>query len=258
LVHGYGADGLIAWESQLEAFLQAGFAVYVPDLLFFGQSISSSNGPFSVKFQADCLRELLELLGVAFPVNVVGTSYGGLVSVYLASMYPALVHKVVIASVGVVMDAADAAALEKKMNVDDMMLFLLPTTVEGVKATLKFLLLKPPRMPDSAYQEILEVTYLKNRREKVELYHDSGMGTDKAFSRPTLTQEVLLVWGEKDRLFPIEQGLKLQKHLGSNRAQLVVLKNVGHTPQNEDPRAFNDAVFAFLLKDEWVHMSSKL
>lgn len=66
--------------------------------------------------------------------------------------------QVVIATSGVVMDAADAAALEKKVNVTDMMPFLLPTSVEGVKASLKFLLLKPIRMPDSAYQEILEVS----------------------------------------------------------------------------------------------------
>jgi len=65
--------------------------------------------------------------------------------------------KVVIASSGVCMDAADGAALREKFNVDDMMGILLPTSIEGMKEAFKFLLSNPPRLPDSVYEELLEV-----------------------------------------------------------------------------------------------------
>lgn len=251
LVHGFGWDGMSTWELQLEAFLQK-FAVYVPDLIFFGES-TTADSRRSEAFQAECLVAMLRHLGVHSGVNVLGTSYGGVVTFQMAFMYPALLHKVVIASSGVCMDAAESAAVFEKNNLGSMVKILLPTTVEETKASLAFILPNPPHLPTSSYEDLLEVIYLKNRDFKVELYKESTIGTDKALSRPTLTQEVLLVWGENDRLFDINQGLKLKKHLGDG-VELVIVKDAGHTPQSEAPKAFNNAVLAF-LNDGWLRQS---
>jgi hypothetical protein len=93
LVHGFGWEGVTTWELQLEAFLEAEFAVYVPDLVFFGESTTTSPRR-SEAFQAECLIAMLQRLGVQSGVNVLGISYGGLVAFAMASMFPSLLHKV--------------------------------------------------------------------------------------------------------------------------------------------------------------------
>jgi hypothetical protein len=66
--------------------------------------------------------------------------------------------KVVIASSGVCMDAADGAAFSRKYSLHGKLRdILLPNTVEDVKMAMSFVYPIPPRLSDSSYQELLEV-----------------------------------------------------------------------------------------------------
>jgi 3-oxoadipate enol-lactonase len=53
----------------------------------------------------------------------------------------------------------------------------------------------------------------------------------------------LVVVGELDRLAPIAEAMSLRSLL---KGELVVVPNVGHLPNMEDPLAFNDALLEFL------------
>src|ERR671919_529012 len=53
----------------------------------------------------------------------------------------------------------------------------------------------------------------------------------------------LVVVGELDRVTPIAEAMSLRSLL---KGDLVVVPNVGHLPNLEDPLAFNDALVAFL------------
>jgi 3-oxoadipate enol-lactonase len=53
----------------------------------------------------------------------------------------------------------------------------------------------------------------------------------------------LVVVGELDRVTPIAEAMSLRSLL---KGELVVVPNVGHLPNVEDPLAFNDALTAFL------------
>lgn len=78
LLHGFGGSAIFQWLHQVPALLGAGYAVYMPDLVFFGGSFSSDRRR-SLDFQALCMARLMETLGVAkYTVN--GISYGGLVA----------------------------------------------------------------------------------------------------------------------------------------------------------------------------------
>ncbi|CAK9134092.1 unnamed protein product [Ilex paraguariensis] len=61
-VHGFVGDGIITWLFQVLA-LTGRYAVYVPDLLFFGGSTTDSHHR-STTFQAECLAKGLRKLGV--------------------------------------------------------------------------------------------------------------------------------------------------------------------------------------------------
>jgi pimeloyl-ACP methyl ester carboxylesterase len=53
----------------------------------------------------------------------------------------------------------------------------------------------------------------------------------------------LVVVGELDRVTPIAEAMSLRSLL---KGELVIIPNVGHLPNVEDPLAFNDALVAFL------------
>jgi len=60
----------------------------------------------------------------------------------------------------------------------------------------------------------------------------------------SLTMPVLLIWGEGDTVTPLPQAWHIAGLL--SHAQLVVLKELGHIPQIEDPQAFTTTLLAFL------------
>jgi homoserine acetyltransferase len=61
-----------------------------------------------------------------------------------------------------------------------------------------------------------------------------------------LQENFLVVWGEYDEIFNISLAYELQKHLGTQRAEMVVVKNCGHAPQIENPREYNRIILNFL------------
>lgn len=56
----------------------------------------------------------------------------------------------------------------------------------------------------------------------------------------------LIIWGEKDLLIPLEVGEKFHEDLPNDT--LVVFKNLGHTPMEEDAEKTVAVVKDFLKK----------
>jgi pimeloyl-ACP methyl ester carboxylesterase len=67
-------------------------------------------------------------------------------------------------------------------------------------------------------------------------------------SYAALTMPILIVWGEADTITPLAQGQHLHGLLPNS--ELVVLQQVNHIPQIEDVPVFNEAVLAFLAKQQ--------
>ena len=61
-----------------------------------------------------------------------------------------------------------------------------------------------------------------------------------------LRQPVCLIWGEQDRILPLDQAFWLREHLP--RVELHVLPDVGHAPQEEAPEQVNEIIIAFLAR----------
>ncbi|KAJ6427363.1 hypothetical protein OIU84_022872 [Salix udensis] len=97
MIHGYGGDARWQFFYQVGS-LSRNFNLYVPDLLFFGQSSSKRSGRTDA-FQARCLAECLKRFGVD-KFSVYSISYGGFVAYRMAEICPEEVEKVVIVSSG--------------------------------------------------------------------------------------------------------------------------------------------------------------
>ncbi|KAF5468635.1 hypothetical protein F2P56_012775 [Juglans regia] len=87
--------------------------------------------------------------------------------------------------------------------------------------------------------------YSQNRKEKMELLKGLTLGRDDKANISPLLQEVLIVWGDCDKIFPSEMATELKVLLGG-KTRLEVIKNTSHVPQIECPGQFNNVIRCFL------------
>ncbi|XP_062159687.1 uncharacterized protein LOC133867030 [Alnus glutinosa] len=243
LIHGFGPMALWQWRQQVQ-FFSPHFNVYVPDLVFFGGSTTKSSERAET-FQAVSVGKLLEILGVN-RFYVMGTSYGGLVAYHMARMWPERVEKVVIGSSGVNMRLRDNEALLKRAKLEKIEELMLPVTAAqlrtlmGLSVSMRFNM-----FPDFFLNDLVQKLYSQNRKEKIELLKGLTLGRDDTANISPLKQEVLIVWGDHDQIFPLEMATELKELLGE-KARLEVIKNTAHVPQIECPGQFNNIVKNFL------------
>ncbi|MCG6534134.1 MAG: alpha/beta fold hydrolase, partial [Syntrophales bacterium LBB04] len=62
-----------------------------------------------------------------------------------------------------------------------------------------------------------------------------------------LRRPTLIVWGAKDRVFPLQQAYSAKRKMPN--AQLHIMKECGHIPNLERPEEFNNLVINFLINN---------
>uniref|UniRef100_A0A0E0LN80 AB hydrolase-1 domain-containing protein n=2 Tax=Oryza punctata TaxID=4537 RepID=A0A0E0LN80_ORYPU len=185
-----------------------------------------------------------------FRVSVAGTSYGGFVAYHVARLLgPAAVARVVIASSDLLKADADDRALLRRGGAERVEDVMLPRTPERMRRLLGLAYHRPRRFsftPAFVLRDLAQYLYTDKIEEKKELIKGITLGDEDKFHLIPLPQEVLILWGEHDQIFPIEKAFKVARQLGAN-ARLEIIKNTGHMPQEEDPKRFNEALLNFLL-----------
>lgn len=232
------------WQWRMQAvFLSKLFDVYMPDLVFFGESFTSGSERSEI-FQAECMGKMMEKMGVE-SYSVVGTSYGGFVAYHMATMMPHKVDKVVIASSGVNMRLRDNQDLVKRANMDRIEEVMLPKTAAQLRTLMAFAVFRQVRLPDFFLNDFIETLYNVNREEKLQLLKGLTIGQNDVVRLSPIKQEVLIIWGDNDRIFLLEKAQELKEILGGN-VKLEVIKNAAHVPQLEHPQEFNNILKNYL------------
>ncbi|KAB2627779.1 hypothetical protein D8674_032574 [Pyrus ussuriensis x Pyrus communis] len=244
LIHGFGPAAMWQWRNQVQ-FFSPHFNIYVPNLVFFGNSTTASPERTEV-FQASSVAKMMEKVGVE-RFSVMGTSYGGFVAYHLARMWPERVEKVVIASSGVNMRRGDHEALLKRAKLEKIEDLMLPSTAAQLNKLLNLAMARRlDIIPDFFLSDIIQKLYSDKRKEKMELLKGLTLGReDTPNISPLPNKEVLIVWGEKDQIFPLEMATELKELLGP-KTKLEVIKNTSHVPQVENPAQFNNIVKSYL------------
>ncbi|TYH66130.1 hypothetical protein ES332_D06G101900v1 [Gossypium tomentosum] len=211
LLHGFGPSAMWQWRRQAQ-FFSPHFHVYVPDLVFFGDSTTKSKERSEV-FQAVSMGQLMEKLQVK-KYHVMGTSYGGFVAYHMAKLWPEKVEKVVIASSGVNMRKADNMELLQRANVENVEEIMLPETATQLRTLTRLAISRRFTMvPDFFWKDVIN--------------------------------DVLIVWGDKDQIFPLKMAYEL-KELTGKKTRLEIIQNTSHVPQIENSTRFNNIVKNFL------------
>ncbi|CAN1217138.1 2-hydroxymuconate semialdehyde hydrolase [Linum perenne] len=179
--------------------------------------------------------------------SVVGTSYGGFVAYHMARMWPERVEKVVVASSGVNMRKSDNEDLVKRGKVETISDLMLPQTPSQLRALLDVAANRNLRLvPGFVLRGFVQKLYADKRNEKLELLKGLTIGQDDTVNLSPLQQEVLIIWGEKDKIFPLKMAHELNGLIGKKNVKLEIMKKASHVPQIEYPAKFNAIVKTFL------------
>ncbi|KAK4760845.1 hypothetical protein SAY87_005738 [Trapa incisa] len=240
LVHGFATEGVVTWLFQVGALTKK-YAVYVPDLVFFGGS-TSTRDERSPAFQAECLVMGLRKLGVE-KCTIVGFSYGGMVAFKMGELYPEFVHAIVIS--GSILAMTDSLSHDTlhSLGFSSSKELLLPTNLKGLKALHSVAMYRKFWFPDRFHKDFLEVMFT-NRKERAELL-EGLIVSNKDETIPSFSQRIHMLWGEKDRIFKVELAQKLKEKLGEN-ATVECIKKAGHLVHLERPCIYNRCLKQFL------------
>ncbi|GJR97184.1 alpha/beta hydrolase fold-1 [Tanacetum coccineum] len=203
LLHSFAMDGIFTWFLQILA-LSRDYSVYVPDLLFFGGSITDKNER-SAGFQAEFVAKGLEKLRVE-NVIVVGLSYGGMVGFKMAKLYPKLVKSFVASGTVIEMTESISREAYKQLDITSWSDLLMPETVEGLKRMFSIGFHKIPWLPNFVYQNILDMIHM--------------------------------LWGDDDKIFISDLARTMKQQLGENTT-LDWIKDAGHLVPLEKPFVYN-------------------
>ncbi|KAJ6896642.1 hypothetical protein NC651_022741 [Populus alba x Populus x berolinensis] len=235
-LHGFGFNGISTWQFQMLA-LAKDYAIYVPDFLFFGGSVTDKTER-SPAFQAECMAKGLKKLGVE-KCTLVGLSYGGMVGFKMAEMYPDLVDSMVVTcSVMALTESITRSALER-IGFSSWAEVLIPETFEGVKKIAELCTYKSLAMPDFFYRDIFQDMFINHKKERVELL-EALQVKDKDFYIPHYPR-IHLLWGEEDETARGQSDVALRRE---GRA----CGSIGTTVRLQQATQENPCLFAYLMK----------
>ncbi|KAK3034824.1 hypothetical protein RJ639_033729 [Escallonia herrerae] len=209
LVHGFGANAMWQYGELLRHFVPR-FNVYVPDLLFFGDS-TTTRPERTEQFQAQCVMRLMELHGVS-RMSLVGISYGGFVGYSMAAQFPEAVERLVLCCAGVCVEEKDMEeGLFRVSDLEEAASILTPQTPDKLRELMGFAFAKPFKgVPSCFLSDFIHVMCADHVKEKRELIRAILKGR-KLSDIPKITQPTLILWGELDRIFPLELGQRLER-----------------------------------------------
>ncbi|XP_022132372.1 uncharacterized protein LOC111005247 [Momordica charantia] len=244
LIHGMGANAMWQWNKFVRPLI-AHFNIYVPDLVFFGESYTALSDR-SEAFQARCVMGVLDAHGVR-TTNAVGISYGGFVAYSMAAQFPDRMEKLVLCCTGVCLEDKDMEdGMFQVKSVEEAVSVLLPQTPEKLKEMIRIAFFKPIRIgPSCLVNDLIDSLCTEYREQKKELIQALHKGR-KFSNLPKITQPTLIMWGENDLVFPMELAHRLKSHIGDG-AELVVIEKAGHALNVEKPREMKKLIQCFLV-----------
>jgi pimeloyl-ACP methyl ester carboxylesterase len=232
-IHGFGGDGLVTWQKELIHFSKT-HTVIAYDLLWFGKS--SSKDSANLSSQTAALQSLLSSLNLK-SVSLIGQSYGGFVALDFANKNPNMVEKLVIAnSPGSTFDISYLDTVCRNFNLKSMVELFVLDDPNNIQRLMNAATYSDKHIPKFIRRQMFDAYFNKHNAEQTALMNslpnEQGKMQDLSVFKSIPT---LVLWGEKDEIFPLKEGQKFAKAIN---AQFVAIPKCGHGPQIDDHKSF--------------------
>ncbi len=237
LVHGLGASSHI-WE-RLEL---PGYRLVAVDMPGCGWSETRA-GPLAPRDVALVLDALMEQLAPDRRFAVVGHSFGGLTAIEMAHLKPERVAALALVDVPLQLPAMARLTAAPVLG---EAVFRVPTYAPASRTAVRLYLTwlfgdhrkLDPETVDAYSNASSRPNYWETMLSGVRgIARWDGHGRLGELKPPAL-----VVWGERDPMFPVALGRKLARAIPG--ADLVVLPGCGHSPAEESPASLTEAVLS--------------
>jgi pimeloyl-ACP methyl ester carboxylesterase len=242
LIHGFGAS-TYSWRKVIPAIAESHRVVAI-DLNGFGYTQRpAGRAAYTREAQAQLVLGTLDALGID-RAHIVGHSYGGGITLYLASQHPERFRTMVLVDSSAPTYANDrrsrAAAFRPLDSLLVRLVFLRPAMIR--RSLLSSFWDDSLVTPDlvQAYSERLAIEGATGAFYGLTAPAPAGAPVELA----RIAVPALVLWGAHDELIAPETGRRAAARLPD--AQFVLLDHSGHLPMEEEPEAFLRALLPFL------------
>jgi pimeloyl-ACP methyl ester carboxylesterase len=248
LLHG-GNGSIEFWLYNIPA-LAASHRVYAFDMVGSGKS-DYPDRSYSLADQAEFLRGFMAALAID-KATLIGNSMGGGVALEFTRLYPDRVDKLVL---------VDSMGFGKEISLG-IRLITLPAVVSLLRpgrwmipAMLKSNFDDSNRLPPEWIELRYKIFAILGRNRVILRLGQSNFNLAGVLpqvyrpildSLPQISQPTLIIWGEFDRIIPVEHADIAAA--GIPNSQLHIFPNCGHHPYLEYPAKFDRLVLDFMEK----------
>jgi len=261
-VHGLG--GASTNFTDLADVLSPWLDGHAVDLPGFGDSGPPPGSDYSIADHARVVEGYLQLLArdAGGPAHLVGNSMGGAIAIEVAASRPDLVRTLTLVSPAVpdLRPPKGSAALMPVLLIPGLGEWLLSgvgrgTPDEQARSVVELCFAHPERVPEHRLAEAAaeiearrgqpwaDDALVRSLRGLVRGYFARGPRSPWQRMRQ-ITAPTTVVWGELDRLVDVANAPRVAQAIPD--ATLLVLPDVGHTAQLEDPLSTARAILALL------------
>jgi pimeloyl-ACP methyl ester carboxylesterase len=231
------------WKTLGTQFAESGFEVHMLDLRNHGRSIQSAE--FDYQLMAKDVVEYCQEKKLT-KINLLGHSMGGKVAMFVATQFPDLVHKLIVADIGVkyykphhdvILDGLSAVDFSKKPSRSEVEEILMPYIPDF--GTRQFLMkslywVVPGQL---AFRFNLEA-FLANKDTI-----GDALPVNAIFNKPTL-----FLKGANSNYILEDDFIQIKSHFP--KAEIVTVANAGHWLHAENPADFYDKTMRFLESEK--------
>jgi len=228
ILHGWGGSS-DSWV-DVQRILAKDYKIVMPDLPGFGKTPPPPQ-PWDLNSYAGLILKFAQELGLE-RFFLLGHSFGGRISIKLASQYPEKIKKLIL---------CDSAGIKPKPGLKTIIIFWLARIGNAI-FTPRHL----KRFKDAARN--LFYLFLRNRdyvkangvmKETIK----NIFAEDSLPELSKINRQTLIVWGQIDRMVPLKYAYIFQEKI--NSSQLEVLPKIGHSPHLEVPQKLSEIIKRF-------------
>ena len=256
LIHGFGAS-IGHWRQNIPVLAEGGYRVFALDLLGFGGSDKAALD-YTLELWQEQIKDFWSE-HINEPTVFVGNSIGALLSLMLVTNYPKI-------SAGGVLINCAGGLNHRPGDLNPVLGLVMGGFAKLVSSPITGKLIFNNIRRKSQIRRTLYQVYCDRNAvtdELVEMLYQPSCdrGAQKVFASvltapagdtpdrllANLQRPLLILWGEKDPWTPVT-GAKIYQELANNNpdVKFQIIKNAGHCPHDENPKAVNFEILEWL------------
>lgn len=243
LVPGFSIPYYI-WDPTFDALADAGFHVVRYDL--FGRGYSDRpDAIYDHDLFVQQLYELIEGLNLSRPIDLVGLSMGGPISLAFWRRYPSWIGKICfIGPAGFPMKGSTFGRLINIPLLGEWILSFCGDKILLSELTKDFA--NPVNFPAFVEKAKIQMTFSGYKRAILSTLRNGVLSNQSEAYANLGRNEVptLLIWGRQDNLIPFKNSEKFLQAIP--HAQFYPIDHAGHIPHYENPKVVNPIIVDFL------------